>query len=78
MNLLKKVGDISKESNSEKNIFQTKLKSLPNSTNFSSLLQQLLGSLMNSHNSLKITQDEAGRANTLGVPIQISGADTLS
>ena len=32
---------------------------------------------MNSHNSLKITQDETSQANILGVPIQISGADTI-
>ena len=31
---------------------------------------------MNSHKSLKSTQDEFGQANTLGVPIQISRADT--
>ena len=40
-------------------------------------MRQMLGSLMNSRNSLKITQDESGRANILGVPIQISGADTI-
>ena len=40
-------------------------------------MRQMLGSLMNSKNSLKIVQDEAGRANILGVPIQISGADTI-
>ena len=40
-------------------------------------MRQMLGSLMNSKNSLKITQDESGRANILGVPIQISGADTI-
>ena len=32
---------------------------------------------MNSRNSLNINQDEFGQANILGVPIQISGADTL-
>ena len=32
---------------------------------------------MNSRNSLKITQDESGRANILGVPIQISEGDTI-
>ena len=37
----------------------------------------MLGSLMNSRNSLKLTQDEFGQANILGVPIQISGADTI-
>ena len=40
-------------------------------------MRQMLGSLMNSKNSLEITQDESGRANILGVPIQISGADTI-
>ncbi len=32
---------------------------------------------MNSRNSLKITQDESGRANILGVPIQVSEGDTI-
>ena len=38
---------------------------------------EMIGSLMIIRNSLKITQDESGRANILGVPIQISGADTI-
>ena len=66
------VGDIIKESNSEKII-----KALPNSSQFSDSMRQMIGSLMNSKNSLKITQDESGKANILGVPIQISGADTI-
>ena len=66
------VGDIIKESNSEKII-----KALPNSSQFSDSMRQMLGSLMNSKNSLKITQVESGKANILGVPIQISGADTI-
>ena len=32
----------------------------------------MVGSLMSSRNSLKITQDEFNRASILGVPIQIS------
>ena len=64
----KKVGDIIlKESNSKVDI-----KALPNSSKFSNSMRQMIGSLMNSRNSLKITQDESGRANILGVPIQIS------
>ena len=66
------LGDVIKESNSEKII-----KALPNSSHFSDSMRQMLGSLMNSKISLKITQDESGRANILGVPIQISGADTI-
>ena len=66
------LGDVIKESNSEKII-----KALPNSSQFSDSMRQVLGSLMNSKNSLKITQDESGRANILGVPIQISGSDTI-
>ena len=68
----KKISDVIKDSNSEKLI-----KALPNSSNFSISLRQMLGSLMNSKNSLKITQDESGKANFLGKPIQISGADTM-
>ena len=40
-------------------------------------MRQMIGSLMNSKISLKITQDESAKANILGVPIQISGADTM-
>ena len=40
-------------------------------------MRQMIGSLMNSRNSLKITQNESGRANILGVPIQISEGDTM-
>ena len=69
----KKVGDIIiKESNSKVDI-----KALPNSSKFSNSIRQMIGSLMNSRNPLKFTQDESGRANILGVPIQISEADTI-
>ena len=40
-------------------------------------MRQMIGSLMNSRNSLKITQDESGRASILGVPFQISEGDTI-
>ena len=40
-------------------------------------MRQMIGSLMNSRNSLNITQDESGRATVLGVPIQISEGDTI-
>ena len=40
-------------------------------------MRQMIGSLMNSRNSLKITEDGSGRANILGVPIQISEGDTI-
>ena len=53
------------------------IKALPNSSKFSNAMRQMIGSLMNSRNSLKITQDESGRANILGVPIQISEGDTI-
>ena len=68
----KKVGDIIKETNSKVDI-----KALPNSPKFSNSMRQMLGSLRTSRNSLKITQDESGRANILGVPIQISEGDII-
>ena len=66
-----KVGDITKESNSK-----IDLKSLPNSSKVGNSMRQMLGSLMNSRNSLKITRDESSRATILGIPNQIS-ADTI-
>ena len=67
-----KISDVIKESNSKVDI-----EALPNSSKFSNAMRQMIGSLMNSRNSLKITQDESGRANILGVPIQISEGDTM-
>ena len=66
------MGDIIKESNSK-----IDLKSLPNSSKYSNSMRKMLGALMNSANSLCITQDESGRATILDVPIQILGADTI-
>ena len=66
------IGAVIKETNSKVDI-----KALPNSSKFSNSMRQRIGSLMNSRNSLKITQDESGRANILGVPIQISEGDTI-
>ena len=67
----KKLGDEFEES-----VSKAYLKALPNSSKFSNSMPEMIGSLMNSKTSLKITQkDESGRANILGVPIQISGAD---
>ena len=68
----KEIGEVIKETNSKVDI-----KALPNSSKFSNAMRQMIGSLMNSRNSLKITQDESGRANILGVPVQISEGDTM-
>ena len=76
MNLPKETGEVTKESNSEDDI-KSNIKTLPNSSKFSSSLREMIGSLMNSRKSSKITQDESGRASILGVPIQISEADTI-
>ena len=68
-----KLGDVIRDSNSEK-----LEKALTNSSKFSISMRQMIGSLLNSENSLKTTQDgESGRAKILGKPIQISGADTI-
>ena len=40
-------------------------------------MRKMLGALKNSANSLKITQDELGRVNILGTPIQVSEGDLL-
>ena len=72
----KKIGVVNKESNSE-DVIRSNIKTLPNSSKLSTSMRELIGSLMNSRNSLKITQDESGRAKFFGVPIQISEADTI-
>ena len=66
------IGEVIKETNSKVDI-----KALPNSSKISNAMRQMIGSLMNSRNSLKITQDESGKANILGVPIQTSEGDTI-
>ena len=40
-------------------------------------MRKMLGVLMNSANSLKITQDELGRVNILDTPIQVSEGDLM-
>ena len=40
-------------------------------------MRDMIGSLMRSKKFLKIAQDELGRANRIGIPIQTSGSDTI-
>ena len=63
----KKLGDVIEKSNSK-----IDLKSILNNPKYSREMQELIGSLMRSHNSLKLVQDESGKGTILGVPIQIS------
>ena len=53
------------------------MKSIPNSSKYSNSVRQMIGSLMNSRNSLKNTPDEPNRAIILGVPIQVSEDDKI-
>ena len=64
----KNLGEEIKES-----ISKAYIKTLPKSSKFSNSMREMIGSFMSSKTSLKITQDnESGRANILGVPIQKS------
>ena len=69
----KNIGEVIKQSDNIKN----KIKSLPNSSIFSNSMREMIGSLMRSHNSLKLIQDELGQASILGVPIYISEDDRM-
>ena len=69
----KTLEEIFKEPKSE----NINMKALPNSSNFSKSRREMLGLLMNSRNSLKITRNDFGHANIFCVPIQILGADTI-
>ena len=62
---------------STKNLENFIIKALPNSSNFIDSMRKTIGSLMRSKISLKIAQNESRSANILGVPIQITGADTI-
>ena len=67
----KKISDVIKESNSVDD-----KKAPPISSKFSNSMREMIGSILNSRNSLKTTQDESGRAKFLGVPIRISETNT--
>ena len=66
------LGEIVKKSNCENDV-----RALPNSSKFSDSMRDMIGSLIRCKNSLKITRDESRSAKILGVPIQISRADTV-
>ena len=66
------VGDILKKSNSK-----IDLKALSNSSKLSNSIKKMIGALMNSAISLKITKDELGRVNLLDTPIQVSEGDLI-
>ena len=91
MTILKKIGKIIKESNSENENnqeivpveiesedgnFQSSLGAHPNSFIFSDLMTKTLGSLMSSSNSLR-KKSSPSDATTLGVPIYTVGGDKL-
>ena len=56
---------------------KTNIKTLPNCSNLRNSMRETLGSLMNSRISLKVIPDQYGKANILGIPIQISGQDSF-
>ena len=88
----KKLGEVIKESNSEnennqeivpveiesedENI-QTSIRTLPNSSKFSTNMMETLGAVMSSKNFLKLIQDKSGKASILGVPINTLGGDRI-
>ena len=82
----KNLGELEKESNCEKNqervpseigITQIKSELLPNNSNFSISMRQILGSWRKSRITLTITQVEIGQANVLSITIQILGGDRI-
>ena len=60
-----KLGEVIIKSTSQKDT-NTDIRALPNSSNFSISVIESLGSLLKSHNSLKLSQDEMGRETILG------------
>ena len=65
------------EIDSEDNIFQSKMRALPNSNKFPSSVIEAVGSLINSKNSVKLIQDDLGKASISGIPFKKSGGDTI-
>ena len=62
---------------SEEESIQINPRALPNSIEFSTLMTDTLGALMNSKISLKLIPDDSGRASILGVPIKTLGGDRI-
>ena len=65
------------EIESEDETFQTSISNLPNSKNFSTVMTETLGALMNSRISLKLIQIDSGRASILGVPFYTLGGNRI-
>ena len=63
------------EIESEDENIQINVNALPNSNKVSFFMMETLGVLMNSKNTLKVIQDESGRASILGTPIYTLGSD---
>ena len=57
MNLPKELSEVFEESSSEDDI-KSNMKALQNGSKFSNSMRETIGSLMESKNSLEITQDE--------------------
>ena len=80
--ITKNLDDINKSTKNSRDVikgpnYEDNIKALPNSSKFKNSMRYMIGSLMRSKNSLKTTPDELSKANILGVPIQISDADTI-
>ena len=73
MRILKKRGEVIKESNFENENIRNSVRAFPNSNKFSTKMLESLGSLMNIKKSLKLIQDESGRASILGILINTLG-----
>ena len=63
------------DSDNSKDVIRSKKRALSNIAQPGVLLRETLGSLLMSCNSLGLEQDDSGRANDLGVPIQILCGD---
>ena len=65
------------EIDSEDDNIRSNIRTFPNSNKFSSNTMETSGALTKSKNSLKLLQDDSGRASILGSPINILGGDTI-
>ena len=65
------------EIDSEDDIIQSNRRSLPNSNKFSSNMTETLGASMNNNKSLKIIQDDSGRASILRISNITLVGDTI-
>ena len=73
----KKIVPVEIETDDRNKHIENFIRALPKSSKNTQMKREKLRSLMRSKNSLRIEQDDSGRATILGIPIQVVGINSL-